>query len=61
MSADKTKARAAWLKKYAEDRWALACDEEDRWQAQRLFECAEDLLRFHNLKNKQNGKRNSKG
>lgn len=45
-----TKARAEWLQQEAETLFGIATNEEDKWRARRLQECAAELLRFHRMK-----------
>ena len=45
-----TEARAKWLQQEAEAYWAVASNEEDKWRARRLQECAAELMRFHRFK-----------
>jgi len=45
-----TEARAKWLQEQAETDFLIATNEEDRWRARRLQECAAELMRFHRLK-----------
>jgi hypothetical protein len=45
-----TEALAKWLQEEAEVWFGCAANEEDRWRARRLQECAAELMRFHRMK-----------